>query len=207
MSLSKFFIEEKDLALKKEKLLGTEGTLRVLSVDPGRTATGWAVSDFDFKSENFKVINFNCIKFSSELNKIKRKFPEESKFYSNPQCYHYLMRKSFDKIIKTYKPDIVTCEDTFANPKFIAAFKSLTQCILSLGSSAMNSHIHFYLIPPTKIKQGITGYGFSGKEDIIEKVKHHPKISFAKKTKNINKIVEHEADAISCGFLFVSKIL
>ncbi len=152
--------------------------IKVLGIDPGNYKTGFSL----FLKEKQKPVLLK-----SGTIKPPRKKPDNLKF----------IFFELEKIIKEEKPEEIALESSFfgKNPQTIIKLGEIRGVILLLSS--------IYGIPvfeytPQQVKNAITGYGWSKKEDVffmVEKL-------FRKKPETYD-----EADAIAVGFCHCLKLV
>lgn len=140
------------------KFTGSKNNLpgiRILGIDPGTAATGWAVLEEKKKGEA-KLVAFGCV------NTSKLKSDEERLLE---------IGKDIKTLIKKYKPDEAAVEDIFF-------FKNLKTAIaVSQARGVILYKIAKNKIPvqsytPLQVKQALTGYGRADKKQIQIMVKN-----------------------------------
>lgn len=144
--------------------------MRVLGVDPGNYSTGFCI----LKAEG----RVYTVERSGTINSKKR-----------PDNLANIYR-SLQKVIDDFSPDEIAMESAFygKNPQSLLRLGEVRGVILLL--STLNN-IPLYEYTPQKVKNSITGYGWSKKEDVLYMVE---KI-LGVKTEN-----HDEADAVAVAF-------
>ncbi|NPA54329.1 MAG: crossover junction endodeoxyribonuclease RuvC [Aquificae bacterium] len=145
--------------------------IKILGIDPGNYKTGFS---FFYKHPSKPEL------LTSGTIKLPRKKPQNFK----------ILFDSLKKLIEKEKPEEIALESSFygKNPQTIIKLGEVRGIIL-LVSAIYNIPIYEYT--PQQVKNAITGYGWSKKEDIalmVEKL-------FNKKPESYD-----EADAIAVGF-------
>ncbi|RMD46290.1 MAG: crossover junction endodeoxyribonuclease RuvC [Aquificota bacterium] len=145
--------------------------IKVLGIDPGNYKTGFSI--FLKKKPEPVLINSGTIK-------PPKKKPENFKF----------IFETLKEILEKEKPSEIALESSFygKNPQTIIKLGEIRGVILLL-SALYNVPVYEYT--PQQVKNAITGYGWSKKEDVsfmVEKL-------FGKKPETFD-----EADAIAVGF-------
>ncbi|HHG73994.1 MAG TPA: crossover junction endodeoxyribonuclease RuvC [Persephonella sp.] len=144
--------------------------MRVLGIDPGNYSTGFCV--LSSQNSRFKVEKSGTIKSRKRPDNLKKIFA------------------SLQEIIDSFSPDEIALESAFygKNPQSLIRLGEVRGIILLL--STLNG-IPVYEYTPQKVKNSITGYGWSKKEDVsfmVEKI-------LSIKTESYD-----EADAIAVAF-------
>ena len=126
--------------------------MRILGVDPGTINLGYGVVDGE---EEMHMVDCGVINLPSRL-------PIEERLRS---IYNEL-----SKIIAKHKPGEVAIEEPFIGHNVKSAFAiGRAQAIAILA--AVNQGLPIYYYPPAKIKQQITSYGQSDKQQVQEMVR------------------------------------
>ena len=127
--------------------------MRVLGIDPGTVVVGYGV--IDSEGDEMTLIDCNALT-------CPRRSPMGERL-----SYFY---NKLSEIISRYQPDVVAVEQPFVakNPRTALAIgKAQAVAILA----AANRKIPTYEYTPTKVKQRVTNYGASSKEQVQEMVK------------------------------------
>mgnify|MGYP001233723276 FL=1 len=126
--------------------------MRILGVDPGTINLGYGVVDGE---EEMHMVDCGVIKLS-------RRLPMEERLRS---LYHEL-----SKIIARHRPVEVAIEEPFIGHNVKSAFAiGKAQAIAILA--AVNQELPVYYYSPAKVKQQITSYGQSDKQQVQEMVR------------------------------------
>ncbi|MFO7773232.1 MAG: crossover junction endodeoxyribonuclease RuvC [Dehalococcoidia bacterium] len=126
--------------------------MRILGVDPGTISLGYSVVDVEGEMH---MVDCGVVSFSSRV-------PMEERLRS--------LYDELSKIIAEHKPGEVAIEDPFVGHNIRSAFAvGRAQAIAILAAANQGLHIYYY--SPATIKQQITGYGQSDKQQIQEMVK------------------------------------
>jgi crossover junction endodeoxyribonuclease RuvC len=126
--------------------------MRILGVDPGTINLGYGVIDGE---EEMHMVDCGVIKLSSRV-------PMEERLRS--------LYDELSKIIVKHKPSEVAIEEPFVGHNIRSAFAvGRAQAIAILA--AINQGLPIYYYSPAKIKQQITNYGQSDKQQVQEMVR------------------------------------
>jgi crossover junction endodeoxyribonuclease RuvC len=126
--------------------------MRILGVDPGTISLGYGVVDGE---EEMHMIDCGVIK-------LPRKLTMEERLRS--------LYNELSKIIARHKPREVAIEEPFIGHNVRSAFAiGKAQAIAILA--AANKRLPIYYYPPAKVKQQVTSYGQSDKQQVQEMVR------------------------------------
>ncbi len=126
--------------------------MRILGVDPGTVNLGYSVVEGE---EEMHMVDCGVISFSSRV-------PMEERLCS--------LYDKLSKIIARHKPSEVAIEDPFVGHNIRSAFAvGRAQAVAILAAANQGLPIYYY--SPARIKQQITGYGQSDKQQIQEMVR------------------------------------
>lgn len=129
--------------------------MRVIGIDPGTLNTGYGIVDED--QGRLTTVAFGTVKLSSKTAIEQRLF---------------FLYTELNKIFDSYKPDEVALEEPFVAGNVRSAFAiGRAQAMAILIAVARNLPVFRYL--PNQIKQQVTNYGVSTKEQVGEMVKIH----------------------------------
>ncbi len=124
----------------------------VLGIDPGVALTGWALIK---KEPQVELVDYGCIRTSKRLSQSRRLVQ--------------IFRK-LEKIIKKYKPEVLSLEKLF--------FNTNAKTALNVGEArgvvkicACLNEISLFEFTPLQIKTSIAGYGRANKKQVQEMVK------------------------------------
>ncbi|MFC1914325.1 crossover junction endodeoxyribonuclease RuvC [Chloroflexota bacterium] len=127
--------------------------MKVLGIDPGTVITGYGLVE----SRDDEIAMLDCGALTT-----REKSPIEKRL---SYLYHELM-----EIIQQHQPDAVAVEQPFVAKNVRSAMAiGRAQAIALLA--AASSNIPAYEYTPTQIKQRVSNYGASSKEQIQEMVK------------------------------------
>jgi crossover junction endodeoxyribonuclease RuvC len=122
--------------------------MRVLGIDPGSIITGYGIVEKKGK-------NLNTLKWGAIRTKRNQSFPEKLKKIYDDLC----------EIIKDYEPSVAAIENIFFAENAKSALK-LGQVRGATIVALINSGLKTAEYTPLEIKQSITGYGRSDKNQI-----------------------------------------
>lgn len=178
--------------------------ITILSFDPGTTCTGWAVCTFKKETAMMSVIK--CDNFSPAS--LAKKNKEDCEKYTQQLIALDSLAAEVENLILTYKPDYVVSEDAFWQMNRLNAYVSLKLNIHTIARVCKNYGLILYKLAPRDVKKVISGSGAASKDTVQDSVINHPDIKF-KGNKNtiINKMIEHEADAVAIAKTLCEKIL
>jgi len=127
--------------------------MRVLGIDPGTLNLGYGVVDED--AGEMTMIDCGVLSLPSKI-------PVERRLSS--------LYKKLVEIVARYQPDEVAIEEPFvADNRRSALAVGRAQAIAILAAANKNLPVFRYL--PTQVKQQVTDYGGSGKEQVQEMVR------------------------------------
>ena len=155
----------------------------VLGIDPGIALTGWGVVK---KKDGSELIKYGCI----ETSKNKKSSQRLLKIYQELQ-----------KIIKKYKPEVLSLEKLFFNTNAKTAF-SVGEARGVIKICAVLNKIPVVEFTPLQIKNCIVGYGRANKKQVQEMVKISLRL---KKTPRPDDAADAIATALT--FCFYNKSL
>lgn len=148
--------------------------MRILGIDPGFERLGIAILEKNKNDKKEKVIFSECFKTSSKLNFSKRL---------------NLIGEEIKKIIKEYKPKILSIETLFLNTNQKTVMRVAEARGVAIYEASLLGLEIFEASPP-QIKIATTGYGRANKEQIMKMVKILVEI-------DKNKTSDDELDAIA----------
>ena len=127
--------------------------MRILGIDPGVAIVGYGI--VEERDRILKLVDYGCI-----ITKASCPHPERLVKIS----------KELDKIIKTFKPDVLAVEELFfcKNVKTALKVGEARGVILSV---AMQNNLPIHEFTPLQIKQAVTSYGRADKNQIQQMVK------------------------------------
>ena len=129
--------------------------MRILGIDPGYERLGIAILEKNKNNKCEQVIFSECFKTSAKLE-----FPERIK----------LIGEEVQKIIKKYKPEVLSIETLFlnTNQKTVMQVAEVRGVVLY---EAVCHGLKIFEASPPQIKIATTGYGRANKEQIMKMVK------------------------------------
>ena len=144
--------------------------MKVLGIDPGNYCTGYSI--IEKEGNGYTVLTYGSIKSKKRpenLNKI---------FYT------------LQEVVNQFSPEEIALESAFygKNPQSLLRLGEVRGVILLLSSI---NNIPIYEYTPQKVKNSITGYGWSGKEEVLQMVE---------KVLNVKPENHDEADAVAVAF-------
>jgi len=127
--------------------------MRVLGIDPGTLNMGYGVVDED--AGEMAMVDCGVVSLSSKV-------PVEQRLSS--------LYKKLVEIVARHQPDEVAIEEPFVAGNVRSALAiGRAQAIAILAAANKNLPVFRYL--PTQVKQQVTDYGGSGKEQVQEMVR------------------------------------
>jgi crossover junction endodeoxyribonuclease RuvC len=127
--------------------------MRVLGIDPGTLNLGYGVVDED--AGEMAMVDCGVVSLSSKV-------PVEQRLSS--------LYKKLVEIVARYRPDEVAIEEPFVAGNVRSALAiGRAQAIAMLAAANKNLPVFRYL--PTQVKQQVTDYGGSSKEQVQEMVR------------------------------------
>ena len=153
----------------------------ILGVDPGSAVTGYAIIKKN-AGRCLEVVDFGCIvaeKFSTAGERLK------------------IIYKETQKLIKNYKPDIISVETLFffKNLKTVMPV-SQTRGVILLAAAEKNVPILEFT--PLQMKMAVCGYGRAEKKQIQEMIKNIVDLNGFDFKKNYRK-KDDAFDALGCA--------
>jgi len=138
--------------------------MRILGIDPGYERLGIAILEKNKSDKEERVLFSECFKTSAKLEFNERLF---------------LIGKEVRKIIKEYKPEVLSIETLFltTNHKTVMHVAEARGVVIY---EAAQAGIKIFEASPPQIKIAITGSGRSDKVQIIKMVKMLVKIESSK---------------------------
>ena len=174
--------------------------LKVLSIDPAITKSGWAV----LLVESLIPLRITILAHGQiDGDKLLRTRKEMLQTYQKQFCKLDALHEEYIRLLDTYKPDYVISEGAFGY-KHLAALISLTLAINTLRRAAhqiLNTDV--IEIPPAITKKAFSGKGNADK-DVMRQAYYDA--SYLTRS-GANDISEHEIDAIAHGCAFVMRDL
>ena len=127
----------------------------ILGIDPGTAIVGFGLIEKEVKSQKLKLIDYGCIKTSSEFSVADRL---------------KTIHKELNSLIKKNKPDIVAVEDIFFFKNLKTAIKvSQARGVILFTIAENNTPLMEFT--PLQIKQAVACYGRAEKRQVQIMVK------------------------------------
>ena len=127
----------------------------ILGVDPGTAIIGFGIIEKEAKNQKLKLIEYGCIKTSSNLSTAERL---------------KILNEELSLLIKKHKPDVVAVEDIFFFKNLKTAIKgSQARGVILL--TICNADIPVEEYTPLQIKQAVACYGRAEKSQVQKMVK------------------------------------
>lgn len=150
----------------------------VLGIDPGLLKTGWGL---------VKFVDGNLIYVDSGTIFTNQKLPMEERLKN--------IFDNLDSIIKDYKPECVSIEETFVNNNAVSSLKLGQARGVAILSAGING-IKVFEYLPNAIKKAVTGVGKATKEQMVMMIKCLLPLS--------NTKTEDEADALAMAICHIN---
>ncbi len=130
--------------------------IRILGVDPGTRATGYAILEIP-KSEH-SILKNSC----SEILDLGCIRPPADRLLSDRYAIIY---EGIDYLIQTFQPDEVAIETPFVHKNMQSALK-LGAALASIILAAKKHKLSTFGYPPREIKLAVCGRGGASKEEV-----------------------------------------
>ena len=159
--------------------LGSD-SLRVLALDPGLAATGYAILDYRLSRE-VRLVEGGVIKTKAGLDLENRLT---------------LIFASLDEIICEFQPDDISIEELYSDYKNPRTALQMAHargiCLLAAGRAG----IKVYHYPPRQVKQSLTGTGTATKSQVQQMVQARLSLKAPPKP-------DHVADAVAVALCHI----
>ncbi len=133
--------------------------MRVLGIDPGTIKMGFGVVDSD--GDRLKLVECGVISLSSKI-------PIEERLH--------MLYKELNRIIERNSPQEIAIEEPFVAKNVRSALAiGRAQAVAIIAAVQCKCGVYRYM--PTQVKQQITDYGGSSKEQVQEMVRVHLNIT------------------------------
>jgi len=127
--------------------------MKILGIDPGTHVMGWGVVEND--GDNVSAVGYGAIKVPDKLQAADKL---------------NLLYTELLKIIRQYQPNNIAVEQPFVAKNVHSAFVvGRAQAVALLA--AANNKISCFEYTPAQVKQRVSNYGASGKEQMQQMVK------------------------------------
>mgnify|MGYP001056833344 CR=1 FL=1 len=135
-----------------EKPTSGSAFYRVLGIDPGGDAIGFAVLSYHLETHRTALTYAHTLKAS----KVVRHYPEVSERYGDRFARQVVIRTQYEALLKRFSPQAVACESPFLG-RFPQAFMSLTECLQTLRIATFDNDpgLAFDLIDPKSVKKAV----------------------------------------------------
>jgi crossover junction endodeoxyribonuclease RuvC len=127
--------------------------MKILGIDPGTHVMGWGIIETD--GDNVSAVGYGAIKVPDKLQAADKL---------------NLLYTELLKIIRQYQPNTIAVEQPFVAKNVHSAFVvGRAQAVALLA--AANNKIPCFEYTPAQVKQRVSNYGASGKEQMQQMVK------------------------------------
>ena len=169
--------------------------LRIFSVDPATTKSGWSVLELiSINPLKIKVLKHGQIDGQKLLTRNK----EMTKIFQKQFCVLDALEQEYVSLIEEYQPDIVVSESAFGYTH-MSALIALTLAIDTLRRASKRVRgKDITLVAPTLSKKAATG---SGVADKLKMREAYLNTTYLEKIGT--ELSEHEIDAIFHGIAYV----
>ena len=171
-------------------------SFNIFGIDPGKN-TGIAIINVNI--DNLTINNIETVRLKLD----KTTYEYDFDFINNI----FYLKEYLNKMLINYNPVAIGYETAFLNTKFPNAIGQLSQytCILDMVSREYNPFIKIYRYAPMLAKSLFNKSvgGKADKNDMLEALKSNIELnSFV----NLDKISEHEVDAVAMAYITLQKI-
>lgn len=176
---------------------------RILSIDPGSTTCGLAITEYDEVTGECFVVDAHTI----HLDKlVKHYYPNELVFYGEKFTKIIALKDSMLRILEAWKPDHVVSEGPYMG-SFVTTFASLTTCVVAIRFALReySTYMDVTVIDPATVKKSLMVSGKSGDKELIRKAIKGRALHFI--DVDIDKIDEHSVDAIAVGQCYLTQFI
>jgi len=169
-------------------------TFFIVSMDPGSN-TGVAVFELDAVTLDIVSISTMVIVLNNLIGKV------DSVSIARINALHNICTD----IANVYKPKVVGYETAFLNSRFPKAVVQLSQytSVMEQAFNNADSFTKLYGYPPKLVKKLIGGGGNADKDGMLVAVNKIPELS---SKLLLNRLTEHEIDAIAVGYITVQAV-
>ena len=174
----------------------------ILSIDPGTTDLGWAVSKATYGTCKMEVLDMGHLK-PTQVISTKPYRQEVERFGKRPISLRYI-REHIEVLIQKYHPDFYVSEGCFGG-QFFTAIEALIQSISTIRQLLLIKYQEpLHIISPKEIKKAASGFGGSGKGEVATAVLlSNSDITFSKDLNITDTIPSHVSDAIAIAYSFL----
>jgi len=180
-------------------------TIRILSIDPGLTLSGWAILDYSKSNDTMQVVKTGLMTPNKIVSRVDMK--DDVDKYGKRLMALLTLRAMVTDIYDAYIPDYIVVEGAFFHDKFPTAYAALlhwTTTVDLLIKDKYNKPV--FKIPPKLAKHYISGTGDAKKITVQQAILDNAKIEFKSK-QVLDDLIEHIADAIAIGWAFAHEYI
>lgn len=172
--------------------------INILSIDPGITNMGWAISEYNTTNQQLFVKHYGHLKCSTLAKKEK----SDCNLFGQQVISFKILRDHINTLLSQYPVDYVVSEDAFLkHPRLIKAYASLRLCIGTIAQCCYQYKLALHTLAPKYIKLKVANNGKADKDAMKVAVFKHPNISIKiLADTTYDDLVEHEIDAIGVGW-------
>lgn len=128
--------------------------MKILGIDPGTTACGWGMIDYDNKTRKASLIEYGIVNSGKEVlvgDRLNKIYAEIS------------------RLVESLKPDALGIEELFffKNAKTVISVSQARGVVIAASRA---KRVPIYEYTPLQVKQAITGYGGADKQQIQKMV-------------------------------------
>lgn len=178
--------------------------IRILSIDPGGMATGWAIIDYDIQTNLKTVERYGTITGKSLLKNQK----DLQEHFEKRHIIVWELEPAIIEIMIEFSPQFVAVEEPFAH-LYIQAYAALIIIVMAIRTAVRKTlGRDVYLIAPKEAKKAISKDGTASKDLVSESIAKNPYIIIKQSKHNKEEdLTEHAADAIAVGVAFIQNQL
>lgn len=159
-------------------------SILILGIDPGTASTGWGlIKSKGGITPSLQLVDYGCIKTNKECSFDKRL---------------HQIHLALSRLLRKHQPDIMAVEEIFffKNAKTVIGVSQAQGVILL---TAAKSKISTVTYTPLQVKQVLTKYGRSDKNQVVRKVKNLLRLKETPKP-------DDAADALAVAICHLKKI-
>jgi len=170
-------------------------TIRIIGIDPGTTTVGVAIVDVTLE---YKIVNIETILIDAKYVNVNNNY---TSLYNR---LSYIENRIYE-IIQTYRPHMVSHENAFLFHMRPGAYGPLSQSILAITNGIYKANPYMYIqgFAPKYIKKIFSDKGTSDKDGMLSYMRGINEIT---DLINIERISEHEIDAIAIVFTMIDHV-
>lgn len=173
--------------------------IRIMSIDPGGTTTGIAITDLDMLTGKCYIVDSHTI----HLDKlIKRKYGHNVIIYGEKFARIIALKEAMTKLLVAWQPEYIVSEGPYLG-SFVTTFASLTSCVMAirLAIYEWEPYKDVTVLDPATVKKAVGVSGKSGDKNLM-------RIAVAKRgliftDVLLEKLDEHSVDAIAVGQAYI----